>query len=111
MERTRSGPMRHEATVHPADHEHLFARVRACIADVLNVNVRMISASVQLIELGADSFAFATVASRLDSTFNIALPPAYRIPDLHTVEAYVHAVAEQIGRNPNNVSRGGATES
>lgn len=99
----------YDATAEPADHHDLIARVRRCIADVLNVNVRMIGNGVELIELGADSFTFAAIAAKLDATFDVALPTAFRIADLHTAEAYVRAVAEQLGRTSNHGSRGGAS--
>lgn len=84
-------------SLRPADNARLTIHevldgVRACIAQVLGIDLKAVGPGVTLLQLGAQSFDFMHLVFRLEATYRVELPRAYAIPDQHTAVAYADAV-------------------
>jgi acyl carrier protein len=80
----------------PIDRDEVSEAVCASIADMLCLSPAEIERGTTLADLGADSFQLIELASRLDGRFGITLPKRYAMSGRHTVDALIHAVAEQV---------------
>jgi acyl carrier protein len=80
----------------PPVSEPLIA-VMTCVAQVVCVPLAEARPERTLIDLGAQSFDFVEIVSRLEQQFGITLPRSFAIPDAYTIDdlaaAIGHAVA------------------
>jgi acyl carrier protein len=81
--------------------DEIYAAVRRCIADTLDMSAAQIMPNDSLLALGADSFHFVDLVFRLERTFQIRLDRGYALPDDHTVEAFGRAVAVALAAATN----------
>lgn len=67
--------------------------VTAEVCQLLDVASQDVSPESRLIDLGAQSFDFVELVLRLEKVFDRPLPKELMIPDSHTVNRYVEAIA------------------
>jgi acyl carrier protein len=82
--------------VTPNEVNDIQSTVCASIAEMLCIAATEVTPNATLVDLGADSFHFVDLVTRLDIRFGIHLPKVYGMPGRYTVDTLVRAVAAQL---------------
>lgn len=85
-------------------YDNVLTGVQAAITEVVGCDASHVLPAVTLLELGAQSFDFLEIVTKLEDQYDVLLPPLYSIPDQRTVDAYVCAVLEALTTCPGDRS-------
>ena len=77
-------------------YDELLASVVRRVSDLLGVEARDITPGAVLLDLGAQSIHILQLKLGLEREYHVTLPDWYGVPDLHTVDAFVWAVAGEL---------------
>ena len=82
--------------------EVLYAEILEAVsryaAELLSVDVGALTPETVLLDLGAQSFDFMHLVSRLEQEFDIRMPRTYAVPDTHTIAVLAKAVQDVLNQ-------------